>query len=371
MRSSSRLNKTLWLAAMTAVLFSTISWGATTKTPARNTFVYVLTGSTEEYIAQFQVTNNGTLRPLNPAEVPVNNTVSITVSPDGNYLFVLENPGELIAGTFLRFSINSDGTLASNPVVSTGPAGNVYPFSLTPDGKFALVPVGNTVMSYSIDSGEFTLVSTVAAGNNACIATTDPTGKFAYVGNCGDHTISEYTIASDGEVASNGLISIAPIEAYFLAFSPEGLLYSAGCCQLSGLVRYSISPTLGTITQAKPFSIGHLPWSFAFNPSGTYAYTLNADSGVISISSLRVNTATGALAKNGAAIQLSGRGAGQITVDPSGRFVFLTQPAMQVGAKGAVRMFRINPLGRLSLNGTIPLDIWDEETSGSIAVTVH
>ena len=369
------MNKTVWLAAVIAVLFSTTSWGASTKVPARNTFVYVLTGLTEAgYIAQFQVTNTGTLRPLNPPTVPVGDgPVSISVSPDGNYLFALDYPGELVPGTFLRFSINSDGTLAPNPVTSTGPAGFVYPFSLTPDGQFALVPVGNTVMSYRIDaSGVFTLVSTADAGVNACTVAVDPSGQFAYVGNCGDHTISEFTVASDGELTSNGLISISPIDGYLLAFSPEGVLYSAGCCQLSGLVQYTISPSLGTITNARPFSIGHLPWSFTFNPSGTYAYTLNADDGAISVSSLRVNTATGALAKNGPDIQISGkREAGQIVVDPSARFVFLTQPRWGVGTLGAVLMFRINPLGRLSLIGTIPMDIGDEETSGSIAVTVH
>lgn len=374
MRSNSRLSKTVWLALLVVVLFSTIGWGAPNQPPARNTFIYVLTGLTEaSYISQFQVASNGTLRPLNPPTVSAgNNTVSITVSPDGNYLFALDNPGDLIPGTFLRFSINSDGTLASNPVTSTGPAGFVYPFTLTPDGKFALVPVGNTVMSYSIDaSGEFSLVSTVAAGSNACTVAIDPTGQFAYVGNFQDHTISEYRIAPDGELTSNGSVSVAPNEVYLFAFSPEGFLYSAGCCQLTGLVRYSISPSLGTIIRGTPYRIGHLPWSFAFNPSGTYAYTVNADNGTTSISSLRVNTATGALTKNGLDIPISGRGAGQIAVDPSGRFVFLAQPTIQAGVKGTIWLFIINGSGRLAPNGTIPLDVADDETSGFIAFSAR
>lgn len=374
MYCNSRKSKTGWLAVLVTVLFSAMGWGAASNPPAGSTFVYVVTGLTEDsYIAQFQVASNGTVRSLSPATVPSgNNTVSIATSPDGKYLFALDNPGDLSPGTFLRFSINSDGTLASNPVSSIGPTGFIYPFTLTPDGQFAFVPVGNTVMSYRVDaSGEFTLVSTIGAGINACTAAVDPTGQFAYVGNCGDHTISEYTVASDGEFTSNGLISISPIEGYLVSFSPQGFLYSAGCCQLKGLVQYAISPSLGAITSAKPFSIGHLPWSFAFTQSGKYAYTLNADSGAISISLLRVNTLTGALTKNGPDIPISGRGAGQIIVDPYDRFVFLTQPAMQAGAKGAIWMFRIDSFGRLALVGNLPLAIGDEETSGSIATAVR
>ena len=336
MRSNRRLSETVQLALLVVVTSSTIGWGAAASQP-RNTFIYVLTGLTEaSYISQFQVASNGTLRPLNPPAVSAGNyTVSIAVSPDGNYLFALDNPGEPIPGTFLRFSINSDGTLASNPVTSTGPTGSAYPFTLTPDGKFALVPVGNTVMSYSIDaSGEFTLVSTITAGRNACTVAIDRTGQFAYVGNFQDHTISEYRIAPDGELTSNGSVSVAPNEIYLFTFSPE-VLYSAGCCQLTGLVKYSINPSLGTIFGGTPYRIGHLPYSFAFNPGGTYAYTVNADSS-ISISSLRVNRATGSLAKNAPDIPITGRGAGQIAVDSSGRFLFLAQPTLQAGVKGTI-----------------------------------
>lgn len=373
MRCNSCLTKG-WLPLLVAVVFGTLSWGVASEPPTHNTFVYVLTASTEaSYVSQFQVARNGKLRPLNPPTVPVgNNATSLTVSPDGNYLYLLDNGDAGAAVTFLRFSINRNGTLASNPVTSTGPVGFAYPLTLSRDGKLALVPLGSTVISYSIDaSGEFTMVSDVAAGNNACIAAIDPTGQFAYVGNCSDQTISEYTIAPNGELTSNGLVSTSPISVYFLAFAPNGFLYSAGCCALDGLTRYVIDPSTGTITQTTSFPIGHIPYSFAFNSTGTRAYTANADGGASSVSSLRVNRATGALAKKGPDIPISGGVSGQIALDPSGRFAILPTPTLQAGVTGKMFLYRINGSGSLLPNGAIPLDAGTNETSGTIAFTTR
>jgi hypothetical protein len=97
---------------------------------------------------------------------------------------------------------------------------------------------------------------------------------------------------------------------------------------------------------------------------------LNADGGPISISTLKVKKATGTLTKNGSDIAISGVEAGQIAVDPSGRFVFVAGFQVPTSTKtGTVFLFRINGLGRLARNGTIPLDVATPFASGSIAFT--
>jgi 6-phosphogluconolactonase (cycloisomerase 2 family) len=134
----------------------------------RNTYAYfVVEGPhVSPSIAQFRVTTGGTLTPLSPPTIAVSNTiVSFTASPDGNYLYMLEEGSTV--GTFLRFSINNDGTLAANPVTSAGPS-VAYPFTLSSDGRFAFVPFGNSVATYSINSsGQFNSTSTVLAGSDA------------------------------------------------------------------------------------------------------------------------------------------------------------------------------------------------------------
>ena len=310
-------------------------------------------------IGQFKVTSGGTLTPLSTPTVAVSNTiVSIAASPDGNYLYMLEEGSTV--GTFLRFSINNDGTLAANPVTSTGPS-VAYPFTLSFDGRFAFVPFGNSVATYSINSsGQFNATSSVLAGNDACTAAIDPTGQFAYVGNFSDHTISAYRVAADGTLTPNGSISTAPNEAYLLRFSPDGFLYSAGCCQLDGLTQYSIDSSSGTLTGVNYFqgTAFNLPWGFAFNPTGTYTYTANANGGTYSISALSTNKTTGALTANGTDIPTTG--AYQIAVDPTGQFVFAF-------GGGTLWQFKISGSGTLVPNGQISLAAGNNQTSGAIA----
>jgi 6-phosphogluconolactonase (cycloisomerase 2 family) len=373
MKSNIRWKILSLMALLVTALLGSTGWASDVKPSVTNTFAYFLvTSQTEgDSIAQFQIDSNGKLKALNPPTVPVaDNLISLTVSPDGNYLFALNDANQAlgIPGTFFRFLINNDGTLAPNPVTSTGPIGHAYAFTLSPNGKFALVPSENSVISYRIsDAGEFTMVSTVASGQNACTVAIDPSGKFAYVGNFIDQTISEYKIGSNGKLKSNGLVSTAPNSVYLLNFAPEGFLYSSGCCTLAGLAEYSIDSSSGTISQLDPFTIGHLPWSFAFNPTGTYAYTANADSGRISLSSLTLSQTTGTLAKNGLDIPLSGGWAGQIAVDPSGKFAFFAQIYVPGNQPGIIHMFKINRLGKLAANGTISLDVGVNETSGLVA----
>jgi 6-phosphogluconolactonase (cycloisomerase 2 family) len=311
-------------------------------------------------LAQFQVTSDGELKPLDPPAVSIGTEpISLAASPDGKYVYALEDA--LSQGaytiTFLRFSINNDGTLAPNPVTSPVPSGD-YPFTLSPDGRLALVPWGNTVASYSISpSGQFTLASTVPAGSNACTVAIDPTGQFAFVGNFLDDSISEYKIGADGALTPTGTISTSPTAVYFLGFSPEGFLYSIGEPYTTTLGEYSINSSIGTLTEVNDLANGQFTFSFAFDPTGTYAYTANADGGPYSISAFSVDKTNGTLVSNAAAIPTTG--AYQIAVDPTGQFVFAL-------GGGTVWQFKIDSTGALVSNGEFPMIGGTGLTSGSI-----
>ena len=351
------------ISAGVIYLFLLLCVGCGGNPTVRNTYAYIAVAPyTSSSVAQFRVTSDGTLAPLNPPTVAVGSgIVNLVAAPDGNHVFaVQESLNAGVSDTFLRFSIHNDGTLAPDPVTSPASSG-AYPFTLSPDGRFALVPWGNTVTTYSVSSsGQFTAASSVPAGNDACTVAIDPAGQFAYVGNFNDDTISAYRIAPDGTLTPNGTISTAPNEVYLLAFSPDGFLYSAGCCQLEGLTEYSIDSSSGALTGANYFHGNpfNLPWGFAFNPTGTYAYTANANAGTFSISALAVDKATGTLTANGTDIPTTG--AYQIAVDPTGQFAFAF-------GGGTVLQFKISSTGTLVPNGEFPLDAGNGETSGAIA----
>jgi 6-phosphogluconolactonase (cycloisomerase 2 family) len=350
-------------------LLSALGCGGTP--PARKTYTYILTSqqvdqSWTSSVAQFQVADDGVLKPLSPPIVPLGNgAISIAASPDGRYLYALE--GTLSQGayilTFLRFSINNDGTLAPNPVTSPGPSWG-YPFTLSPDGRFAFVPWGDMVTSYSIStSGQFTFASTVPAGSNACTVAIDPTGQFAFVGNHLDQTISEYRIGADGTLTPIGTISSAPTWVYLLRFSPDGYLYSAGSGGVA-LTQYSVDASTGALTELNQFAAGpnDEPWSFVFDPAGSYAYAANAGPEGYTVSSFIANTVTGSLSQNGPDIPsaLAELHTDEIAVDPSGNFVFWLQD-------DRISQFRIGGSGTLVPNGETSMVVGNGETSGAIA----
>ncbi len=366
MKSAAKFRLPVIAAGSICFFLMIFAFGCGSNPADRKTYAYVLTsqqvgGSSTGALAQFQVTTDGELTPLDPPTVSIGTEpVSLAASPDGKYVYALENA--LSQGaytfTFLRFSINNDGTLAPNPVTSTVPSGD-YPFTLSPDGRFAFVPWGNTVTSYRIStSGQFTLASTVSAGSNACTVAIDPTGQFAFVGNYLVYSISEYKIGADGTLTPTGSISSNPTAVYFLGFSPEGFLYSIGDPYTETLAEYSVDTTTGTLTELNDLANGQLPFSFAFDRTGAYAYMANTNEGGDSISMFTVDKTTGTLASSGADIPTPG--AYQIAIDPTGQFVFAL-------AGGTVWQFKIGSTGTLVSNGEFPMIAGNGETSGAIA----
>jgi len=366
MQRDNYLTKATLFVAMMTVLGIALACGGGNHVPTY-AYVEVQQGSGSS-VAQFQVSSNGTVQPLNPPTVAAGKyIVGLAVVHGGNSLLALSANGD-IAGTssFLQYPINRDGTLAPIPVLSAGPINATYPFTLTPDGRFAVVPSGNIVSSYSISpSGKLTLVNTVAAGNDPCVVAIDPTGQFVYVANFTDDTISEYKLSSTGALIPNGTISSAPTSVYFLQFSPEGFLYSSGCCQLQAVTEYSVDAGTGNLIQLNTFRSGSgqssEPWSFGFDPTGSYAYSANTASTIpgYTISSFLVNSQTGSLTGNGS--DTPGAGDYEVAVDPSGKVVLAV-------SRSTISQFKVSASGTLVANGTTSLPgTLPDQTAGVVA----
>ena len=105
-----------------------------------------------------------------------------------------------------------------------------------------------------------------------------------------------------------------------------------------------------------------VPLSITMDPSGKYAYVLNGGGGSVdgSVSMYSINATTGALASIGPPVSTNGFGvyAGSIAVDPSGKFVYLTNEGdpwgYEDGANGSVQMYSIDgTTGALTSIGAI------------------
>lgn len=269
------------LSSGTAVLAGTVPQSVTVDPTGR--FAYVANqGVTDGFgvsagdISAYTIGGGGALTPVNCGSGPGcnganfqagNNTKSVIVDPSGKFVYAVNlNSSDISAYTIDNAPTTGTGALTSvGATVATG----LKPSSITVDhtGKFAYVANAdeNSVSAYTINAttGALTqiLCSVVGgvcetvlsgtgdnflAGAGPQSVTVDPTSKFVYVANATDNTVSAYSID-----AVSGVLT--PIDA--------------------------IPSTVGVIDN---FAAGTTPTSVAVDPSGNYAYVANNGSGDVS-----------------------------------------------------------------------------------------
>ena len=101
------------------------------------------------------------------------------------------------------------------------------------------------------------------------------------------------------------------------------------------------------------------PLSIATDPTGKFAYVANASCSIVSgyVSMYTINPTTGALASIGPPVPSQDISADSVTVDPSGKFAYVTSLGDDFSSDGSVAMYTINattgaltPVGAISGN---------------------
>jgi DNA-binding beta-propeller fold protein YncE len=188
----------------------------------------------------------------------------------------------------------------------------------------AHVRSGN-VSAYTINgtTGALTEIadSPFPAGGDPHSVTVDPTGQFTYVANCGSGagicggggfgTVSAYTINGTTGALREIREFGSPFPAGALSFSvtvdPTGrFAYVANCgifCVFGGLgdvSAYTIDGTMGALREIRefgsPFPAGTGPVSVTVDPTGRFAYVANQGSN--NVSAYTIDGTTGALISN-------------------------------------------------------------------------
>lgn len=223
-------------------------------------------------ISSYTVKSDGTLAAAGGTQPAGTTPVNMAMDSGGHFLFVA-NQGLQIdpnSGTVSVFSV-SGATLAEVPgspfrVAAPGAPGGTGPtgISVTPDGKFLFVAnqFDSTVTEFSVDaSGVLTLGPVVAVGTTPSAAAVSADGGFLYVGNAS--TISAFAICNQVITTCND------------PTSPDGSL---------------------TVVVGSPFSAGIEPVSILPSPSGKFLFVVNRQSN--QILEYKVATGTGALTAN-------------------------------------------------------------------------
>ncbi len=281
------------------------------------------------------------------------------------------------AGTAAVTVFNSPpGGGTSNSMTFTATPGGVDPLSITvdPTGKFAYVAnagciggVAGYVSMYTINAttGALATVAPPASSldSGGQFVTVDPSGKFAYVANVGDDfesdgSLESYTInATTGALTASGSILgncpglCVPV---WMAVDPTGkFVYVANGDGLipNNVAAYNIvNATTGALVPKGAFTVGGYASSVAVDPTGKFLYVTieaSASGSADSVSMFTINTTTGALTPIGTIA--AGSGPASMTVDPTGKFAYVTN-----SASNDVSMYTVNPTtGALASVGTI------------------
>jgi 6-phosphogluconolactonase (cycloisomerase 2 family) len=244
-----------------------------------NSILFVASSSA---IYAYSISSSGSLTALSSGGATgFSNIVSMDVSPDGQWLFVLDDNSS--APSLDEYSINSSTGALANPKVSLfASASPVSPqaVKVSPNGAYVFVALGT--------AGDMVFPLTTSTG---ALGTALPL--------TGSATVSDNALTVD------------PTSTYLYIARSSGTTGS--------VVAYSIG-TGGALTLVNSYPAGDDPYSVGMNTTGTYLYVANLLDSTISISGYSVATNGGALTSLGTAYS-GGSGVNGLAADKSGDYV--------------------------------------------------
>jgi 6-phosphogluconolactonase (cycloisomerase 2 family) len=251
---------------------------------------------------------------------------------------------------------NGKGTIAGGAAVS-GVAVRCAPVV-----RFVLVAdkSDNSVGSFALDatSGRLRYAGKSATGMKPVSIATDVAGKFAWVANAGDGTVSQYGIDGNGRLTALSPATVtvgAGLAA--VAVDPAGL--HAYAVATGGVAQFAVGSD-GKLTALSPATVsaGASPAAILVEPSGRFAYVANAGDGTVSQFSVGAGGTLTALAP---ATVAAGMGPSGVAVDPTGRFVYVTN-----GGDKTVSQYSIGSDGALTPRATATVAAGSGATSPTV-----
>ncbi len=270
-------------------------------------------------VSSFSIDLSTGLLTANGAEVPTGGAASaMLLAPDGTELFIANSATNNISA----YTVKSDGTLAAaSGTSSTG----MTPLNMAMDaaGHFLFVanqgsqidPASGTVSVFAVQGTTLTAVAgspfpAAAPGaptgpGPAGLAVT-PDGKFLYVANQFDSTVTKFSVDASGVLTQGPVVAVGTTPATAAVTSDGGFLYVGNASTISAfsicnqVVINCTDPNSpdGSLTAVagSPFSAGIEPIAILPSPSGKFLFAINRQSN--QISEYKIATGTGVLTPN-------------------------------------------------------------------------
>jgi 6-phosphogluconolactonase len=268
---------------------------------------------------------NGRLSFINLQPTLGESPCHISIDRTGKFLLITNYSG----GNIIVFPIMEEGTIGKNVdfiqhkghSINPDRQESPHPHSilLSPDNRFVFVPdLGmDKILIYKLDQetgklcpNNFPYIS-LKPGAGPRHFTFHPDGKFAYVINELDSTITAFRYKSDkGKLKEIQTITTLPDNFTGVSYCadihvhPNGKYLYGSNRGHNSIACFIIDPSKGKLEQ-KGFTStqGDFPRNFAIDPSGQYLLAANQRSN--NIVSLRINNETGELSPTGYSIEIS------------------------------------------------------------------
>ncbi len=269
----------------------------------------------------------------------------------------------IVPGGMTSCGGSSNGVEASPPQLRAG-----YAYVTSADVQGRSVP--GAVYQYMIGSdGSLTPLSvgSVPAGVAPTAMISDPTGRYIYVANLGDATISQYAVGAGGGLTalSPAVVSAAaPLLAaagYSLSVDPNGLLLYAvidphSPATSASIAQYSIGGD-GTLTPLNPAFVNlsaAASGPLTIDPSGHYAYLAGNIGGLGQIAQFSIGM-DGTLSPLVPAVVSATPTVVGVTLAPSSPTAYVLSSCVDNACDGQVAQYAIGVDGALSPMGGVIL----------------
>ncbi|MEZ5640146.1 MAG: beta-propeller fold lactonase family protein [Burkholderiaceae bacterium] len=278
-------------------------------------------------IQSLSVAANGTVTFASPLPTGASYVVTVASTPSTPAQFCSVTNG---TGTIANANVTNVAVSCSNVVTAA------YVVNLG----------SNTVSQFTVAAdGNLSPMTpaTVATGNDPSGIALDPLGRYAYVAN-DDGSVSQFTIAADGRLSPMFPAAVlAGLNPTGITVSPSGA--NAYVTNEDGSVSQFTIGATGQLTAMTPASVlaGPSPASIVIDPTGRYAYVANSTGNTISQYTL---AADGSLTPMAIPSVLAGLTPVSVAVDATGQYLYATN-----FDGGTVSNFRIGAGGGLVAQG--------------------
>jgi len=291
---------------------------SSSSTPTGSGALFVATQGDSSVSAYLIDLSAGTLTANGKSVATGSVPTAMILAPSGKALFVANQATNDISS----YTVSSDGTLTSG---ATTPTGGMTPLNMAMDsaGHFLFVanqgvqvdPASGTVSVFAVQDATLTAVPGspfqvaelgAASGTGPAGVAVTPDGKFLYVSNQFDSTVTSFSVDASGVLTRGPVVPVGTTPSAVTIAPDGGFLYVANSSTLSGfaicnqIVTSCNDPTHpdGTLTAiaGSPFSAGLGPVSIVTVPSGKFLFVVDRLSN--QVSEYKVATGTGVLTAN-------------------------------------------------------------------------